>query len=113
MIFPELKMNNVQKRSDFMKVSKRVLLFLAGIVWTAAGFNVLRIGVLAYPPYLSILNFLLSLVVFALFWQFVFGKLVKKHTARILSYPDIPHFFLKFFDRKAFFIMAFTRSALR
>lgn len=32
MIFPELKMNNVQKRSDFMKVSKRVLLFLAGIV---------------------------------------------------------------------------------
>ena len=57
MIFPELKMNNVQKRSDFMKVSKRVLLFLAGIVWTAAGFNVLRIGVLAYPPYLSILNF--------------------------------------------------------
>lgn len=60
-----------------MKVSKRVLLFLAGIVWTAAGFNVLRIGVLAYPPYLSILNFLLSLVVFALFWQFVFGKLVK------------------------------------
>ena len=26
-----------------MKVSKRVLLFLAGIVWTAAGFNVLRI----------------------------------------------------------------------
>ena len=44
---------------------------------------------------------------FALFWQFVFGKLVKKHTARILSYPDIPHFFLKFFDRKAFFIMAF------
>lgn len=50
-----------------MKVSKRVLLFLAGIVWTAAGFNVLRIGVLAYPPYLSILNFLLSLVVFALF----------------------------------------------
>ena len=106
MIFQELKMNNVQKRSDFMKVSKRVLLFLAGIVWTAAGFNVLRIGVLAYPPYLSILNFLLSLVVFALFWQCVFGKLVKKHTARILSYPDIPHFFLKFFDRKAFFIMA-------
>lgn len=47
------------------------------------------------------------MVVFALFWQFVFGKLVKKHTARILSYPDIPHFFLKFFDRKAFFIMAF------
>ena len=30
-----------------MKVSKRVLLFLAGIVWTAAGFNVLRIGVSA------------------------------------------------------------------
>ena len=50
-----------------MKVSKRVLLFLAGIVWTAAGFNVLRIGVLAYPPYLSILNFLLSLVVLHFF----------------------------------------------
>lgn len=34
------------------------------------------------------------------------GKLVKKHTARISAYSEERHFFLKFFDGKAFLIMA-------
>ena len=68
----------------------------------AAGFNILRIGLLAYPSYRSVLNFLLSALVFAVFQKFIFGKLVKKHTARIHAYLEERHFFLKFFDRKAF-----------
>ena len=36
----------------------------------------------------------------------IFGKLVKKHTARINAYLEERHFFLKFFDRKAFATMA-------
>lgn len=55
---------------------------------------------------IQIANYLLSLLVFAVFQIFVFGKLVKKHTARIHSYQEERHFFLKFFDKKAFAIMA-------
>ncbi len=89
-----------------MKVKRNTLLLLACLVWSAAGFNILRIGLLAYPSYRSVLNFLLSALVFAVFQKFIFGKLVKKHTARIHAYLEERHFFLKFFDRKAFAIMA-------
>ena len=89
-----------------MKVKRNTLLLLACLVWSAAGFNILRIGLMAYPPYLTALNFLLSVLVFAVFQRFIFGKLVKKHTARITAYLEERHFFLKFFDGKAFAIMA-------
>ncbi len=89
-----------------MKVKKHTLLLIACIVWAIAGFNVLRIGILAYPKYISILNGLLSGMVFACFQIFVFGKLVKKHTARITAYSENRQFFLKFFDVKSFIIMA-------
>lgn len=89
-----------------MKVKRNTLLLLACLVWSAAGFNILRIGLMAYPPYLSVLNFLLSALVFTVFQIFIFGKLVKKHTTRIQAYVEERHFFLKFFDGKAFAIMA-------
>lgn len=50
-----------------MKVNKKSLLLLAAVVWGIAGFNVLRIGIITYPPYLSLLNLLLSALVFFLF----------------------------------------------
>lgn len=89
-----------------MKVKRNTLLLLACLVWSAAGFNILRIGLMAYPEYLTTLNYLLSVLVFTVFQKFIFGKLVKKHTARIHSYVEERHFFLKFFDGKAFAIMA-------
>ena len=89
-----------------MKVKRNTLLLLACLVWSAAGFNILRIGLLAYPAYLTVRNGLLTILVFAVFQRFIFGKLVKKHTARISAYLEERHFFLKFFDGKAFAIMA-------
>lgn len=89
-----------------MKVTRNTLLLLACLVWSAAGSNILRIGLLAYPAYLSTPNILLSIFVFALFQRFVFGPLVKKHTARINAYQEERCFFLRFFDRKSFVIMA-------
>lgn len=89
-----------------MKVKRDTLLLLACLVWSAAGFNILRIGLMAYPPYLDVLDLLLSALVFLVFQRFIFGKLVKKHTTRIGAYIEERHFFLKFFDRKAFVIMA-------
>ena len=79
-----------------MKVKRNTLLLLACLVWSAAGFNILRIGLAAYSARLTALNLLLTGVVFFLFQRFVFGRLVKKHTARIHSYPEEKHFFLKF-----------------
>lgn len=89
-----------------MKVKRNNLLLLACLVWSLAGFNILRIGLSVYPSHISAVNFLLSLLVFTVFQKFVFMKLVKKHTARIHSYEKEKQFFLKFFDTKAFFIMA-------
>ena len=89
-----------------MKVKRHTLLLLACLVWSAAGFNILRIGLMAYPAYLAIENYLLSALVFVVFQIFIFGKLVKKHTARISAYQEERHFFLKFFDGKSFAIMA-------
>ena len=43
---------------------------------------------------------------FTVFQYFIFGRLVKKHTGRIAAYLEERHFFLKFFDGKAFVIMA-------
>lgn len=93
-----------------MKVQRNTLLLLACLVWSTAGFNILRIGLIAYPSYLTTLNFVLSILIFAVFQKFIFGKLVKKHTARIHSYQEDRHFFLKFFDAKAFAIMAVMMS---
>lgn len=76
-----------------MKVQRNTLLLLACLVWSAAGFNILRIGLIAYPSYLTALNFVLSILIFAVFQKFIFGKLVKKHTARIHSYQEDRHFF--------------------
>ena len=80
-----------------MKVKRNTLLLLAALVWSIAGVNVLRVGMAVYPAYLTVWNTLLSLLVFAVFQQFVFGKLVKKHTARICAYQDERLFFLKVF----------------
>ena len=89
-----------------MKVKRNTLLLLACLVWSAAGFNILRIGLMVYPAYFTVLNCLLSVLVFTVFQKFIFGKLVKKHTARINGYLEERHFFLKFFDVKSFAIMA-------
>ncbi len=89
-----------------MKVKKSTLLLIASVVWLIAGFNVLRIGVQTYSEYVTVWNGLLSVLIFAIFHQFVFGKLVKKHTTRILGYVEEKQLFFKFFDIKSFIIMA-------
>lgn len=83
----------------FLSVHKNTLLLIASIVWLAAGVNIARIGLEAYAAgHLTLLNIVLSAVVGIVFWAFIFGKLVVKHTARITGYEEERHFFLKFFD---------------
>lgn len=87
-------------------VKNVTLLLIAALVWTAAGVNILRIGIIEYPPYFSLINALLSAVVFVIFELFIFGRLVKKHTKRIDAYGDEKQLWIKFFDVKSFIIMA-------
>ncbi len=54
---------------------------------------------------------MLSVLVFAVFQRFIFGKLVKKHTVRINSHLEERHFFLKFFDGRSFAVMAVMMTA--
>lgn len=89
-------------------INRRTLLLIAGIVWSIAGFNVARIGLMLYLQYLKVLNIILSIVVFCLFGM-MFFKMTKKHTKRILSYQDKQPFY-KFFDVKSYCIMVFMMT---
>jgi len=85
-----------------LKINKKHLLLLAGIIWAIAGFNILRIGILSYRGNVTLLNLFLSCVIFTAFWFLVFDKLVRKHTFRILNYQEEKQFFLKFLTSNHF-----------
>lgn len=92
-----------------VKVKKRNLLLIAGLVWFMAGFNVARIGILAYGSIDHVWYlYCLSLVVFMVFGR-MFLKMTKNHTKRIMAYDTYVPFW-KFFDRKSYLIMAFMMS---
>lgn len=93
-----------------MLVRKNNLLLIACLVWAIAGINILKIGIISYRSNVSFIHIVYSILVFAIFQKFVFGKLVKKHTRRILKYKENKQFFFKFFDIKSFLIMAFMMT---
>ena len=95
----------------FYHVKKRALLAIAGCVWLAAGFNVVRLGVLSYIELdgFSIVHILLSIVVFCVF-GFMFYRMSVRHTKRIRSYPQETRPVWNFFDLKSYLIMAFMMS---
>ncbi len=89
-----------------LKVKKRTLLLIAGIVWFIAGFNVARLGIISYlaiePKWYW---YVLSVVIFTLFGM-MFFKMSQKHTKRIMGYDEESQPFWRFFDLKAYIIMA-------
>lgn len=93
-----------------LSVHKQTLILIAGIVWAIAGFNIVRIGLIAYQGNFTWWRGLLSIAVFTVFQVFIFGKMVKKHTARILQYEDERQNFFRFFDTKSYLIMAFMMT---
>lgn len=93
-----------------MKVKNKTLLLLASMVWMIAGINIARIGFLSYQGYISIINIILSLIIFVVFWLMIFQKLVQKHTIRIKQYTTEKQYFWNFFDIKSFCIMAFMMT---
>ena len=93
-----------------LSVHKNTLILIAGIVWAIAGFNIVRIGLIAYAGNVTWWRVLLSIAVYTVFQVFIFGKMVKKHTARILQYEDERQNVFRFFDTKSYLIMVFMMT---
>ena len=95
------------RQGKLFHVRKQLLLAIAGGVWLAAGFNVARLGILAYAALYPVHWFQvgLSLIVFCLFGG-MFYKMSQKHSRRIQGYPQETRPFWHFFDGKAYAIMA-------
>lgn len=66
---------------NIMKVKKNTLLLIACFVWTAAGFNILRIGIMAYSSYLSLLT-LFYLRLYSEFFSTLYSADLSKSTQR-------------------------------
>ncbi len=82
---------------------------IAGIVWLIAGFNVARLGIIAYGyiPF-QWYYILFSVLVFAAFGT-MFFKMTVKHTKRIMAYTEKKPVWY-FFDIKSYIIMAVMMS---
>ncbi|MDF2567177.1 MAG: hypothetical protein K0R90_633 [Oscillospiraceae bacterium] len=91
------------------KVSKDFLLFLASVVWGFAGYKILGIGIPSMINNWSIpiVNILISVIIFGLFFKFVFFKMFKKHKNRIMRYQQDRVQMFAFFDLRGYIIMAF------
>lgn len=90
-----------------MKVRKDYLILIAGIVWLIAGVNIFRIALEAGHGVWHFASIVVAVIVFALFFFFIFGRMVEKHTDRIMGYESHKVWVFHFFDTKSYIIMAF------
>ena len=88
-----------------MKVRKDWLLLVAGIVWLIAGTNIMIIAFQAAHGVWHLVSLVVAALVFCVFFFLIFGRLVGKHTHRILGYGDQKVWVFKFFDVKSYIIM--------
>ena len=90
-------------------VPKRILFFSAAAVWGFASSRILKIGVSDIISDTSSywINFAIGIVGFYFFFKYVFYKMYKKHTKRIVNLEIEKPCIFSFFDLKGFGIMAF------
>lgn len=100
-----------RKQKRLLSISKEKLVLIAGLVWFAAGYNVMRLGLMSYLQMneITILHILLSIVVFMPFvWMFF--RMSRKNKERILLFEESHIPFWNFFARKSYIIMACMMS---
>lgn len=92
-----------------IKANKRTLFILGGALWGIAGGNVLNLGVkdLFRNAKNPIPFLIISSIVFFIFYNFIFSKMIKKHMMRIINSTLGKHCIFSFFDFKSYLIMAF------
>lgn len=89
-------------------VGRKTLMIVAGIVWTVAGANILRIGIDRWAQVSGgfVLMLLGAVAVFAAFHYMVFSRMFHKHKRRISQKGD-SNCPMGFFDARGWIIMAF------
>ena len=93
-------------RKEFqMKLKKKFLFIIAGILWTFAGSMIISTGLKAWIKVHNWWVNLIALAVYLLFYLFVFSKLVKKHEKRIVDEGVEKMPWWQFFDRKSYIVM--------
>lgn len=98
----------MQFKTIIPHTTKRILLFIAAVVWTFAGTMLFSrgIGMMNVNPDSFWIRFLISLVSGALFYGVLFTRISKKHVNRILNLPVERPSVFSFFDRKGYIMMA-------
>lgn len=92
-----------------LKVSKRTLLLVAGIVWLIAGGNIAWLGIQSFAQMGQGIWWLLVIgaaAVFTVFHVKVFSKMVGKHAVRIAGYEAERIGIWHFFDVPGYAMMA-------
>lgn len=94
---------------DLIKVNKRTLLLIAGIIWGFAGFRVFTIGIGDVESHHGsfIYSIIFAAIIFFVFFKFIFSKMFKKHTKRIINSELQKHCAFSFFDVRSYLIMGF------
>jgi len=90
-----------------LSIPNRYLILIAGVVWMFAGIMVIETGLPFFVNQVRyVFSDLLAAIVFSIFYFFIFSKLVEKHTVRISKDNRPKMFFMEFFDKKSYLIMA-------
>ncbi|HLN72213.1 MAG TPA: hypothetical protein VK205_02885 [Prolixibacteraceae bacterium] len=97
----------MQIKTMIPRTTKRILLFIAAVVWTFAGTMLFTrgIGMMDVNPDSFWIRFLISLICGALFYGILFTRISKKHVNRIIQLPVEQPTVFSFFDKKGYIMM--------
>ncbi|MGE5428229.1 MAG: hypothetical protein ACM3O8_10070 [Methylococcaceae bacterium] len=97
----------MQFKAMIPRTTKRILLFIAAVVWTFAGTMLFTrgIGMMDVNPDSFWIRFLISLICGALFYGILFTRISKKHVNRIIQLPVEQPTVFSFFDKKGYIMM--------
>ena len=95
-----------------MRIHRKNLMVIAGIVWMAAGINIALIGLDAYRSFAgwSLVALVAGSTVVSGFFHVIFGRVVRKQVARISSYEQEYVGVHRFFDLRGYIMMAAMSS---
>ena len=93
-------------------LQKKWLIAENALLWMAAGFNILRIGIVAAASDASATVLHVVLRAFSVFAAFavMFARVIKKNSRRILAMPQPRVPFYRFLDHKGYLVIAFMMA---
>ncbi|MGL5695332.1 MAG: hypothetical protein ACRCXA_14725 [Peptostreptococcaceae bacterium] len=98
----------MDRLKDVLRVNKRTLILVAGMVWAFAGFRVFSLGSEDVINNKASIILILGIggLAYYLFYNFIFSKMSVKHITRIVNHELEQRCIFAFFDKKSYIIMA-------